>query len=428
MQRLTRVNACREDREAMKTSSPPLLLVYPSCGLDTNPTLSLLLDILAARGVDVDVLLYEGEGFRAPEPYGNTIHLRPLPGEWFFDYQWASLRSMPLRVLGKLLFPWRSSGYTIRRDLGLFKLLRARRYGAILGADPYGLILADMLNQRARRPLVYLSFELMFMEEVLGTEDEYLKYLELAACERAALVLTQDEERGEVLRRENALPAEKLAFVPTAPPPGAAEPSNRLRTLLGISAEKRIVLYCGHLDAWSGRDELEELVSYWPDEYCLALHLAARPPAMLARHLKRLTGTGKIFVSDEPVARADLPGLVASAHFGLAPYKPVPDRWWCGTNLRHLGLSSGKVGHYALGGLPILARALPVFEREFARYDCGRVYRRLAETGGLLRQMDADWARHRKEARRFYAERLDPRQGMDRFCDRLLHLAAGAPA
>jgi hypothetical protein len=406
----------------MKLSSVPLLLVYPNCGLDTNPTLALLLESLAARRVEVDVLLYEGEGYRAPSPYGDTIHLQFLPGEWFYDYQWASLRSMPMRVLRKVLFPWRYPGYSIRKDLGLFKLMRAKRYAAIIGVDPYGIILADMLNQRAHRPLIYLSFELMFMQEVLGMEDEYLKYLELAACERTALVLIQDEERGEVFCRENAVPREKLAFVPAAPPPQAVPRSERLRRMLDIPRQKRIVLYCGNLDVCASRNELDELVSYWPEEYALVLHHASQPSAMLSHYVKQLTGTGKVFVSDQPVARGELLDLVASADFGLAPYKPVPDRWWSGSNLHHLGFSSGKVGYYALCGLPILARSLPVFEREFAKYGCGKTYRRLADTGSLLKEMDTSYSRCSTEARRFYAERLNPTSGMKAFIDRLLKL------
>lgn len=411
----------------MKDSSAPLLLVYPSCGLDTNPTLTLLLESLAARRVEVDVLLYEGEGFRTPNSYGDTIHLQPLPGEWFVDYQWASLRSMPKRILRKLFFPWRYPGYSISKDLGLVKLFGAKRYGAILGVDPFGIILADMLNQRARRPLVYLSFELMFMEEVINTEEEYLKYLELAACERTALVLIQDEERGEVLCRENALPWEKLALVPAAPAPQHVPRSDRLRLTLGIPPEKRIVLHCGNLDSWASRDDLEEMVSYWPDEYCLVLHHAAQPSTMLARHVKKMTGTGKVFVSDEPVAREELVNLVASANFGLVPYKPVPERWYTGNNLHHLGFSSGKMSYFAMCGLPILARTLPVFDREFANYPCGRVYHRLAETGQLLKEMDRDYARLSKTARSFYEERLNPLNGMDQFCERLLKLAGITP-
>ena len=400
----------------------PLLLVYPNCGLDTNPTLNLLLERLADRRVETDVLLYEGEGFRTPNAYGETIHLQQLPGEWFFDYQWASLRSMPMRMLRKVLFPWRYPGYSVSRDLALFKLMRARRYGAILGVDPYGIILADMLNQRAHRPLIYLSFELMFMEEVLHTEEEFLKYLELAACERISLALIQDEERGEVFGRENGVAWDKLVFVPAAPPPRDVPKSNRLRRILGIPPKKRIVLYCGNLESWASRDDFEEMVSYWPEEFCLVLHLAAEPSAMLARHMKQLTGTGRVFLSDEPVGRDELLDLVASADFGLAPFKPVPDRWWAGNNLYHLGLSSGKVSYYALCGLPILARSLPVFDREFAEFRGGKVYHRLAETGALLKEMDRQYARYSAESRRFYDERLDPSSGMDDFCHRLFDL------
>lgn len=406
---------------------PPLLLVYPSCGLDTNPTLCLLLKSLAAHGVEVDVLLYEGEGFLRPQSFGETIHLRPLPGEWFVDPQWAALRSLPLRLLRKVLFPWRYRDYPFRSDLALYKLLWAKQYGAILGVDPYGIILGDILNQRANKPLVYVSFELMFMDEVLNTEDERLKYLELAACERTSLILIQDEERGEVFCRENAAPWDKLTFVPVAPPPRKVDKSNRLREALGIPEEKRIVLYCGNLEAWASRDDLEELVSYWPENFSLVLHFAARPSAILARYVKRLLGTGKVYLSEEPVTREGLTELIASADFGLAPYKSVPDRWWSGENLHHLGYSSGKIGYYALCGLPMLARSLPVFDRAFAQYRCGKVYRRLAETGSLLQEMDRQYTDYSQESRRFYEEQLNPIPGMERFCDRLLRLVSRVP-
>jgi hypothetical protein len=81
------------------------------------------------------------------------------------------------------------------------------------------------------------------------------------------------------------------------------------------------------------------------------------------------------------------------------------------------------VAYYAMCGLPILARPLPVFEREFARYDCGRVYPRLAQTGDLLAAMDRNYEHHSREARRFYSERLNPVPGMRVFCDRLMKLS-----
>ena len=94
-----------------------------------------------------------------------------------------------------------------------------------------------------------------------------------------------------------------------------------------------------------------------------------------------------------------------------------------GKNLYHLGLASGKVSYYALCGLPILARSLPVFEREFSNYQCGKVYRRMSETGQMLEAIDRNYAHHSAEARRFYDERLNPIGGMQRFCDQLVALA-----
>jgi hypothetical protein len=70
----------------------------------------------------------------------------------------------------------------------------------------------------------------------------------------------------------------------------------------------------------------------------------------------------------------------------------------------------------------MLARSLPVFDREFAIYGCGKVYRHPSETGNLLKEMEKDYAQYSAEARRFYRERLDPAAGMDKFCSRFLTL------
>jgi hypothetical protein len=185
------------------------------------------------------------------------------------------------------------------------------------------------------------------------------------------------------------------------------------------------VLYCGNLQSWASRDELEEMVSYWPDDYCLVIHNRSKVQKTLERYLRRLTETGKIFISAQPVGRKEMCALVSSADFGLAPYKPVPGDLWTGNNLYHLGFASGKISYYALCGLPMLARPLPVFEREFSSYKCGKIYRRLAETGALLQEMSRNYEHYSREAVRFYNERLNPVAGMENFCDRLMELARG---
>jgi hypothetical protein len=202
--------------------------------------------------------------------------------------------------------------------------------------------------------------------------------------------------------------------------------SDFLRKTLGIPSNKQIVLYCGNLQSWSSRDELTEMVSYWPDDYCLVIHNRSKVQRTLRRYLDSLTETGKIMVSEEPVGRKEMCSLVSSADFGLAPYRPVPGDLWTGNNIYHLGFASGKVSYYALCGLPILARSLPVFEREFSRYRCGEIYHRLSETGELLQGMCRDYENYSMESKRFYDERLNPVNGMSQFCDRLMELMKGS--
>jgi hypothetical protein len=386
----------------MTDSQQHLLLIYPLASLDTNPTLVLLLESLAKRRVRVDVLLTKGEGFLVPESFGETIHLQPLPRDFFFKR--FALKGLPLRLV--------------------FRYTLARRYSAVIGVDPHGMILAGSLNKHAKRPLVYISFEIIFSDDLDDGEID-LKRKERLVCDQTSLVLVQDEERAEAFCRENSFPVDRVSMVPVAPAPQKVEKSDYLRKTLKIPSNKQIVLYCGNLEAWASRDELAEMVSYWPDAYYLVIHSRSRVEKRMQNYLKSLTETRKIIISTEPVERKNMCSLVSSADFGLAPYKPIPEAWQTGKNLYHLGLSSGKISYYALCGLPILARSLPVFEREFSNYQCGKTYGRLAETGALLEEMSRDYEHYSREAVRFYNERLNPMAGMENFCDRLMELARG---
>jgi hypothetical protein len=415
----------------MNDLRPHILIVYPYGSIDANPTMTFLLESLAERNAVTDVLTATSHEHPSPNSFGETVRLHSLSSTFF---QWliadssffrqGSLGGFPGRLVRKLAFPRGYRDYRLRFDPVVFGLAAARRYSIIMGVDPLGIAWADLLNRWSKRPLVYVSFEILFEEE---DAEESLKRRERAACTRASLVLIQDEERAEVFRRETALPREKMVLVPVAPRPQIVPKSNYLREVLGIPPDRRIVLYCGRLSPWASREQLAEMVSYWPDNYCLVVNSCPEPGKGTGPFLARLKETGRIYVTSQPLSREELPTLVASADFGLAPYIPVPNNWMAGKNLYHLGFASGKVSLYALCGLPILARTLPVFEREFANYRCGKVYGRVAETGQLLQEMDENYFAYSAEARRYYEERLNPVRGMKEFCTSLLGLAgAGA--
>lgn len=77
------------------------------------------------------------------------------------------------------------------------------KYSAIIGVDPAGIVTASRLNTY-NMPLVYISFELMFPEELEG-RDAALHEQERLACATVALALVQDAERAAHLSRNSGI-------------------------------------------------------------------------------------------------------------------------------------------------------------------------------------------------------------------------------
>ncbi len=400
-------------------ASKRLLLVYPSGNLEVNPTLTHLLGMLRDRGCQIDVLMEDPGDFARPTGYGDGVRMQIVP-RGHLSLPELGYQRLPLRIARQALRrglrqyrPW--------DDLAFFRPA-VRRYDAVLGVDPGGIAAAGVLNETADRPLVYLSFEILFRDEVASDSEAVVRAAEGRAVARVELALLQDEERAAVFAREHSFPEDRIAVAPVAPPPQLVRRGSFLRDRLAIPEGKRLVLYVGQVSAWTGRDDFADMVGSWPEDYCLVVHSSSRISGRVSPDLRALIAAGRVFLSAEPIPRGQLTELVASAHFGLAPYKATGDCWETGLNVHHLGLASGKVSYYALCGLPILARSLPVYHREFAKYDCGRVYRSPLETGALLQDLERDYARHSQEASRFYRERLNPIPGLTDFCERLEHL------
>jgi glycosyltransferase involved in cell wall biosynthesis len=389
----------------IKSSSKRMLIIYPWSHLDTNPTMVLMLKELTKRGFCIDVFCRGGGRF--PQPKDLEGKVRYLHKSDAFLNAVKGTRTMSLA--GRL-------------QRFLSGLTDCRHYDAIVGVNPLGLILASEINSRGNLPLIYVSFEILFRDELSLPWEKAFKKKEIQACKNVCLVLVQDEERALVLARENHLPREAFVMVPNAPPPTRVPSSNYLREELRIRTDQRIVLYAGTLESWASRDLLEDMVLDWPREYVLVLHSRVNANERMERFLERLEGTGKIFISRKVFPQERLLELMASADFGLAPYRPTPDHLWSGKNIYHIGLSSGKVAFYAMCGLPIVASDLPVYRRSFAKYDCGRTYQRTGSIGHMLRQLDENYERHSRESERFYSECLNPVRPIKRFSDRLCEL------
>ena len=387
----------------MKNQRSRFLLIYPYPDIDSNPTMALLLETLSARRIEVDVLFCEDSAFSSPKQYDGNVNFIAKPSGYFS----AALTSMPRSV----------HNYLWHLPMSIYK---AGKYSTILGVDPSGLILADHFNRWAHLPLVYISFEILFRDEASSPSEEKMKNLEISASKNVSLALVQDEERAKALVEENSFPQHTLAMVPNSPRPQARVQSDYLRKKLNIPPEKKIVLYCGLLTSWSSRDEIQDTVSYWPKNYVLVIHMRQVPDRRMTLYLQNLKKTNKVFFSNRPIPMENMTEMVSSADFGIAPYKPTPDSWTSGKNIFHMGLSSGKVAYYAMCGLPMIGSALPVYKREFKRYNCGLIYERIAEIGDLLEELDQNYEQYSVGAKYFYEKKLNPIEPMNSFVNRLL--------
>ncbi len=306
-------------------------------------------------------------------------------------------------------------GRLVRWGAWLLRLPIRQRYAAVLGVDPLGLVFAAELSRAWNLPLAYASFEILFRNELSARWEEQLKQAELGAAALVRLALVQDPLRGKILCAENNITAERLVFVPVAPLPVVAGRRNLLREKMGVSADQRILLMAGSLDAFCSRDLLASIADLLPENFQLVIHARSTSGSRRGLFLDQLARHPRISVSRDFLPLENLPELYASADFALVSYSPNPEGWTTYQNIFNIGSASGKAAYAAMCGLPLVTSNLPTYRDVFKTYRCGAVYETLQDIPGILAALDADYARHSGEARRYYDEQLDPREGLRNF-------------
>ena len=389
-----------------------MLIIYPHGNLTSNPTMVALIRELVQRGIQTD-LWSGGDIGKIENEIANESFFRasPLcPSIWDECDKPILIR----RVINSI----RKKG----REYELASAIKAvSHFDLIIGVDPVGIVMAANINQ-SKRPLAYISFELLFEREAVSPYEVELKRRETAAITECSLALLQDTKRCELFCEENTFESSSVVLVPVAPLDANPIKTDYLRELLNIHQDRRIVLYQGSLYDWSCRHEFEELVSYWDDRYCLVIHSRDAPDKRMKRFLSSLSASGRIHCTHHPVSADDLPTLTASADVGLACYRTSPDHWITGDNLKYLGFSSGKIAYYAMCGLPILSRKLENTSEVLNQEGLGASYNRLSESGFALDHIFENLETMSRNARNFYRTHLSPCMKMNTFVERLLRL------
>ena len=229
-------------------------------------------------------------------------------------------------------------------------LFGRRKYDLIIGVDRESIIQASIFSKITKTPYALLSYEIFFEDET-GAK---FKQKERQACQNIAFAIVQDELRREHLCEQNHIPKEKVMLMPVAA--GVAKSHSNtyfLHDHLHIPRDKKILLYAGSIDGWSGFPALLYILeSMLPDDWVFVIHFKCPGIAQSKPNFE----LSKIYFSEVylPTYR-DFSKLLYSADLGLVCYYPDFMDVYRGKNIGYIGLSSGKFNTYLQHGLPVLA-------------------------------------------------------------------------
>ncbi len=385
-----------------------IALFEPRPNLAENPSLVCLLEAFARSGAHVDVLMPISARF--PSVDDDLATRYPFPRR--FSLWRGSIRST-----------LRSWWEWVQRTSNA-RMFAPGAYDLILGVDSAGLIKGYEYAKRYDIPLVYLSFEIFFRDELSRRAEIEEKELECIASRFADLVVIQDKWRARLMAAENGLPGEKFEYLPVSP--GGSQrvrKSDYLRCRFNLSERQTIVLHCGSFVEWSCADELLESVATWPEDFVLVVHTKYRPRRN-DRHIQAVKQARlpNVVLSTEPLPVDEYEQLVASADIGLALYKPVPPSRSTQKNIQTMGLSSGKFSFYVKYGLPVISVGQQTYAQLLVDYAFGENLDSFREMPAALNRVRSNYAHHRAEAQRLFSEKLDFDAHWPKLSTRLLEI------
>lgn len=249
----------------------------------------------------------------------------------------------------------------------MFRQAVAARPESIIATLPHAALAGWAAARRLGARLVYYPFELF--GEQSGSVSGLTSLLERKILRHGIdALITQNEARARVYRDERGARVAPI-IVHNYKPQRNARPTGKLRALLGLSDDVRIVLYQGQLVQGRWLDRLllaapalppgvqlvmmGEVFPWWTT-YALPL---LRHPQIAAR------------VSVVPwVPHAELMDYVPDADVGVIIYDDrVRNNYLC---------EPGKLSDYVSAGVPVVAPAFPTIEPVIRQYGVGRCFPR----------------------------------------------------
>ena len=378
-------------------------IVYPLSNLDSVPSLYNTAVLLAEHGYWVDIFTHFDQAYVRPTFENERITLLgvspPVRNEQPRVWRFLISRVYPL-------FYWR-----VYWPLHLLARHQQVPYVCAIGVDPDGLVKAQSITRWVKAPLAYYSLELLLSYELITEHDRKLKAREQALSRQAAFVVIQDQERAALLVGDNDLSPDRIITVPNAPlGPASPRRSNYLRQKFDLSPDTKIILHAGSIGGWACTHQLMRSTQDWPDNWVLVCHTRYRAAKLNRDHLatlQYLAKPGRVIFSTDPVPQHEYPALVQSADVGVAFYCPQSGSTYTQDNIRHIGLSSGKLAYCLWVGLPVIVNDIPSLRRLVTTYRCGEVIDDPSLTAHAIERILSDSETYSRNAITCFNQELD---------------------
>ena len=232
---------------------------------------------------------------------------------------------------------------------------KIKQYELLIAFHIDEFIVAGLLGTLHKIPVVYFCLEILDFDQVRTIKSKIKKMLEIYFNKKAALTITQDESRKNLICKINHLPLNKVLCIPNSYIGIKNRKTDYLRRKFKIDSGKIIILYTGGIESWAIDENLINASKNWDSQYVLVLHGWSRDGFLkkiqpLISEINR--NNQKIFVSEGPLCPDDYNELIMSSDIALVWLKKNPS-----SNVKNIGLSSGKMSSYLRCGIPIVVPA-----------------------------------------------------------------------
>jgi len=307
-------------------------------------------------------------------PHLNGVRLKKAERQEREQTHWPRSRvTVPDRLLvkalsaAKIIVPvqWRSRLNTSSFLSRILLHTIARRPAIIIATSPTVAAMGWLASEVLRSRFVYYPFELYGEQHV--QVPRLWRRVELQILRRGVhALITQNEERARIYVQERGARVEP-SIVHNYKRRQRVVRVGKLRTLLGLPDDVRIVLYEGSLSPGRWLEKLVESAPHLPDDTRLVFMgkkfswwMQNVEPLLIAPEMAR-----KILIVPE-VSHSELLNYVADAEVGIIIYDDqVRNNYYC---------APGKLSDYVLAGVPVVAPNFPTIAPIISHYAIGATF------------------------------------------------------